>query len=233
MTEKRNRGLSNDGSTDHDQLSVEANDELAVMEHASAFDDPIALEHEALASLAAENAAGERRLRAMSVLRRGFAQSPELVRGLRLTVLFAIIGSVGRLVIPVLIQQVIDKGLLADEGFRPGFTITACAAAAAILIAVMLLGRVTYVRLVTTAEMMLRNLRVRTFAHIHRLPMANHESTRRGELTSRVTSDIETIARFAQYGAVAWIIDSVIVIGTLVVMSFYAWQLAVITIVAA
>ena len=233
MTEKRNRGLSNDGSADHDQLSVGANDELAVMEHASAFDDPIALEHEALASLAEENAAGERRLRAMSVLRRGFAQSPELVRGLRLTVLFAIIGSVGRLVIPVLIQQVIDKGLLADEGFRPGFTITACAAAAAILIAVMLLGRVTYVRLVTTAEMMLRNLRVRTFAHIHRLPMASHESTRRGELTSRVTSDIETIARFAQYGAVAWIIDSVVVIGTLVVMSFYAWQLAVITILAA
>ena len=31
----------------------------------------------------------------------------------------------------------------------------------------------------------------------------------------------------------AWIIDSVVVIGTLIVMSFYAWQLAVITVVAA
>jgi ABC-type bacteriocin/lantibiotic exporter with double-glycine peptidase domain len=81
--------------------------------------------------------------------------------------------------------------------------------------------------------MMLRNLRIKTFEHIHRLPMANHESTRRGELTSRVTSDIETIARFVQYGAVAWIIDSVVVIGTLIVMSFYAWQLAVITVLAA
>ncbi|MSX96034.1 MAG: hypothetical protein F2739_05770, partial [Actinobacteria bacterium] len=227
MSEKRNRTRDTDGSADHDELSVEANDELAVMEHASGFDDPIALEHDALAALAEEGAANERRLRAMSVLRRGFAQSPELGRGLRLTVLFAIIGSVGRLIIPVLIQQVIDKGLLADDGFNASFTVTACAAASVIVISVMLLARITYVRLVTTAEMMLRNLRVRTFSHIHRLPMADHESTRRGELTSRVTSDIETIARFVQYGAVAWIIDSVVVIGTLIVMSFYAWQMAV------
>ena len=233
MSEKRNQSSNNDVQPAEDELSIQANDELAVMEHAAAFDDPIALEHEALAASAEEVRANERRLRAISVLRRGFAKSPELGRGVRLTVLFAVIGSVGRLIIPVLIQQVIDKGLLADEGFRPGFTITACAAAAVIVVGVMLLARITYVRLVTTAEMMLRNLRVKTFAHIHRLPMADHESTRRGELTSRVTSDIETIARFVQYGAVAWIIDSVVVIGTLIVMSFYAWQLAVITVIAA
>jgi len=233
MSEKRNHSSSDDVQPDKDELSSQANDELAVMEHAAAFDDPIALEHDALAASAEEGRASERRLRAISVLRRGFAQSPELGRGLRLTVLFAIIGSVGRLIIPVLIQQVIDKGLLADDGFNASFTVTACASAAVIVIGVMLLARITYVRLVTTAEMMLRNLRVKTFSHIHRLPMADHESTRRGELTSRVTSDIETIARFLQYGAVAWIIDSVVVIGTLIVMSFYAWQLAVITVVAA
>ena len=233
MSEKRNQSSNNDVQPDEDELSSQANDELAVMEHAAAFDDPIALEHDALAASAEEDRASERRLRAISVLRRGFAKSPELGRGLRLTVLFAVIGSVGRLIIPVLIQQVIDKGLLADDGFNASFTVTACAAAAVIVIGVMLLARVTYVRLVTTAEMMLRNLRVKTFSHIHRLPMADHESTRRGELTSRVTSDIETIARFLQYGAVAWIIDSVVIIGTLVVMSFYAWQLAVITVVAA
>jgi ATP-binding cassette, subfamily B, bacterial len=233
MSNKRNSGSGNDVPPDKDELSSQANDELARMEHAAAFDDPIALEHEALAASAEEDRTNERRLRAIAVLRRGFAQSPELGRGLRLTVLFAMIGAVGRLIIPVLIQQVIDKGLLADEGFNAGFTITACAVAAAILVAVMFLARITYVRLVTTAELMLRNLRVKTFSHIHRLPMADHESTRRGELTSRVTSDIETIARFVQYGAMAWIIDSVVVIGTLIVMSFYAWQLAVITVVAA
>jgi ATP-binding cassette subfamily B protein len=233
MSENRNHSSNSDVQPEVDELSSQANDELALMEHAAAFDDPIALEHEALAASAEEDRVNERRLRAIAVLRRGFAQSPELGRGLRLTVLFAILGSVGRLIIPVLIQQVIDKGLLADDGFNARFTITACAAAAVIVIGVMLLSRITYVRLVTTAEKILSNLRVKTFSHIHRLPMADHESTRRGELTSRVTSDIETIARFLQYGAVAWIIDSVVIIGTLIVMSFYAWQLAVITVIAA
>jgi ABC-type multidrug transport system fused ATPase/permease subunit len=233
MSENRNHSSNSDVQPEVDELSSQANDELALMEHAAAFDDPIALEHEALAASAEEDRVNERRLRAIAVLRRGFAQSPELGRGLRLTVLFAILGSVGRLIIPVLIQQVIDKGLLADDGFNARFTVTACAAAAVIVIGVMLLSRITYVRLVTTAEKILSNLRVKTFSHIHRLPMADHESTRRGELTSRVTSDIETIARFLQYGAVAWIIDSVVIIGTLIVMSFYAWQLAVITVIAA
>ena len=209
-------------------LSEASHDELAVLEHASAFDDTTAIDHEHRT-----DERPERRVAAISVLRRGIAGSPELGRSLRLTVVFAIIGAAGRLVIPILIQQVIDKGLLADEGFRPGFTITACAIAAVLVIGVMLLARVTYVRLVTASETMLRNLRVRTFAHVHALPISVHESTRRGELTSRVTSDIETIARFAQYGAVAWIVDTVVVVGTLTVMSFYAWQLALITIVIA
>ena len=60
--------------------------------------------------------------------------------------------------------------------------------------------------------------------------MADHDATRRGELTSRVTSDIETIARFAQYGGVAWIVNSVVIVGTLALMAVYAWQLALVTI---
>ena len=93
MSEKRNHSSSDDVQPDKDELSSQANDELAVMEHAAAFDDPIALEHDALAASAEEDRANERRLRAISVLRRGFAQSPELGRGLRLTVLFAIISA--------------------------------------------------------------------------------------------------------------------------------------------
>lgn len=213
--------------SDEKILDPDGHDEIALLEHASSFDDTVALEHELMMHDEGP------KVRAIAVLRRGFAESPELRKGLRLTLLFATIGAVGRLTIPVLIQQVIDKGLLADEGFRPGFTLTACGIAAAIVIGVMFLARVTYVRLVTTSETMLRNLRVRAFDHVHRLPMAHHDSTRRGELTSRVTSDIETIARFAQYGAVAWIVDSVIVVGTLIVMSVYSWHLALLTAIVA
>jgi ATP-binding cassette subfamily B protein len=224
-TERNSNGIGPDGV-----VGVDAHDEIAAFEHATAFDDIADIDARAETDRG-ESGAGQRGT--MQVLRRGLAESPELRKGLRITVLFAVIGAAGRLTIPILIQQVIDKGLLADEGFRPAFTLTACGIAAVIIIGVMLLARVTYVRLVTASETMLRNLRVRTFDHVHRLSIAEHESTRRGELTARVTSDIETIARFAQYGAVAWIVDTVVIAGTLVVMSIYAWQLAVITIVIA
>ena len=216
-----------DTSSDYEDFDSAVNDELLLLEHGAGFDDTTALEHELNAFDA------EKKARALAVLRRGLSESPELRQGLRLTLLMAMIGAAGRLTIPVLVQQVIDKGLLADEGFRPGFTLAACGGAAVIIVSVAILTRFTYIRLVTAAEAMLRNLRVRAFAHVHRLSMADHEDTRRGELTARVTSDIETIARFVQYGAIAWIVDSVVVIGTLTVMCFYAWQLAVITVVVA
>ena len=216
-----------DRDIDAEALDTDTNDAFVLLEHGAEFDDTTALQHELTAQQL------EQRARALAVLRRGLSESPELRRGLRFTVLLAIVGAVGRLTIPVLVQQVINNGLLADEGFRPGFTLTACGGAAVIIICVALLSRVTYIRLVQAAESMLRNLRVRAFAHVHALSIADHEDTRRGELTARVTSDIETIARFVQYGAVAWIVDGVVIIGTLTVMCFYAWQLAVITVIVA
>ncbi len=100
-----------------------------------------------------------------------------------------------------------------------------------ITLVVMVLSRATYIRLVQSAEQMLCNLRVKAFTHIHRLSIADHNESKRGELTARVTSDVETIARFAQWGGVAWIVDSVIIVGTLAVMAVYSWQLTIVTVV--
>jgi len=168
---------------------------------------------------------------AVAVLRRGLAASPELRVGLRFTVLMAIFTAGGRIVIPVLIQQILDKGVLADEGFNARFTVAACGLALAVTLGITALSRLTYIRLVTAAESMLRNLRVRTFEHVHRLSVADLNEAKRGLLTSRVTSDIETIARFAQWGAVAWIVNSVVIVGVLAVMAIYQWRLAVLTVV--
>lgn len=211
-------------------IDDDAHLELAELEHAVAFDaspDPSS------DGDATTDGRGSVRHGAMSVLRRGLAESPDLRRSLRLTVVFALVGAVGRLTIPILVQQIINGGLLTDEGFRAGFMLSICGIAAVVIIGVMLLARITYVRLITASESMIRELRLRTFTHVHRLTMAEHESSRRGELTSRVTSDIETIARFAQWGAVAWIVDGVVVVGTLTVMAIYSWQLAVLTMLVA
>lgn len=174
--------------------------------------------------------APEERARALEVLRRGLAISPELRRGLKFTVLMAIAGAVGRIAIPVLIQQVIDRGVLGADEFRTGFILAACGGATVLVVALMILTRATYLRLVEAAEAMLRSLRVRAFAHLHRLSVADHNESRRGELTARVTSDIETIARFAQWGGISWIVNTVVIIGVLAVMLVYSWQLTLITI---
>jgi ATP-binding cassette subfamily B protein len=216
---------ANDGSVAElvaDEQEKAALEAPAAISRAAMFDDPTDLLTEEVETPAVP---------AMEVLRRGLAQSPELRTGIYFTVGMAIATAVGRLVTPVLIQQILDKGVSGSSGFRPGFVFGASALAAVIALSVMALSRATYIRLVQAAEQMLCNLRVRAFAHIHRLSIADHNESRRGELTARVTSDVETIARFAQWGGVAWIVDSVIIAGTLTVMAIYSWQLTIVTVI--
>jgi ATP-binding cassette subfamily B protein len=167
---------------------------------------------------------------ALVVLRRGLATSPELRTGVVITVVMALTMAVGRLTVPILIQQIIDRGLDTDEGFRPGFVYGACAVAAVVVIGVMLLARLTYLRLVRNAEAALLGLRVRAFAHIQRLSLAEHNDSRKGVLTARVTSDIESLAQFMQWGAIAWVVNGAIIAGTLVAMAIYAWPLMLIVV---
>lgn len=134
------------------------------------------------------------------VLRRGLAMSPELRKGMGVTILMALSAAAGRLVIPIVIQQVLDKGVLGESGYRPAFVWAASLFAMAVIAGVMVASRIAYLRLVNAAEAVLLGLRVRAFAHIHRLSMADLESTRSGVLVARVTADVEALAAFTQWG---------------------------------
>ncbi len=168
---------------------------------------------------------------ALAVLRKGIAVMPEVRVGIRVSLAFAVLVACGKLLIPVVIQQVLDRGVIGKHGFQAGFVITACLATAVAVLVIMMLSRITYLRLVRTAEGALYHLRIRVFEHIHRLSVAEQNETKRGILVARVTSDIETLARFVNWGAVSWVVNSALVIGTLVVMAIYSWQLTLITIV--
>jgi putative ABC transport system ATP-binding protein len=169
---------------------------------------------------------------ALQVLRRGLAASPELRSGIRATIVFAIVAAAGKLTIPILIQVILDRGVLRDAGYRPVFVPVTCGIAVVLTIGVLAISRVTYFRLVQAAEQALRGLRVRVFEHIHGLSMAEHTTTRRGVFVSRVTSDIETLARFVQWGAISWLVNGTLIIGTFAVMLVYSWQLTIVTLVA-
>jgi ATP-binding cassette subfamily B protein len=168
----------------------------------------------------------------LAVLRKGVKVMPEIREGIVVSLLFAVAVAAGKLLIPVAIQQVLDKGVLSTDGFDGAFVAWTCAAAAVGVIVLMVLSRITYLRLVKAAEGALYSLRVRVFEHIHRLSVAEQNETKRGVLVARVTSDIETLARFVNWGAISWVVNTALVIGTLIVMSIYSWQLTLITIVA-
>jgi len=177
-----------------------------------------------------DEAEDEEKTGALTVLKRGLQVSPELRTGASLTVLMALIVAAGSLAIPVLIQQILDQGLRGEEGLRSNFIYISCAIAFLIVSFVIFAQRATYNRLVRVAETTILELRVRVFRHLHRLSLADHQEARKGILTARVTSDIETLSQFAQWGAIAWIVDSVIIVGTLTVMAIYSWQLTLVVI---
>lgn len=169
-------------------------------------------------------------VRAMDVLRAGVRRTPELKRGFVASLAFALVLAAGNLTIPIAIQQILDKGVGPDGPDWP-FVVWTCVAAAVAIVALAVLNRITYYRLMRTSENVLYGLRTRAFGHVHDLSISHHERSRRGVLVSRVTSDIETLAQFASWGAVSWIVNSTMIVGALVVLAVYSWQLALVVLV--
>ena len=62
----------------------------------------------------------------LAVRRKGIAVMPEVRVGIRVSLAFAVIVAAGKLLIPVAIQQVLDRGGLHKHGFHAQFGITAC-----------------------------------------------------------------------------------------------------------
>ena len=169
-------------------------------------------------------------VKALDVLRAGVRASPELRVGFAVSVTFALVVAAGRLVVPVAIQQVIDRGLV--DG-RPdwSFIATACITAYVAIAVLAVLDRFTLLRLMTTAEKVLFGLRTRAFGHVHDLSLAHHGESKRGVLVARVTSDIETLAQFASWGAISWVINLTLLVVSVAALAVYQWQLAVVVVV--
>jgi len=161
---------------------------------------------------------------ARAVLRRGLHESPELRKGLGLTVVISLGVTASTLITPVLVQQIFDHGF--DGGFRPTYVYTLCAAALALVVMAYLASRLAARRLVKASEQALMALRVRTFEHIHQLSIAEQTEEKRGVFVARVTADVDTLSQFTEWGGIAWIISIALAFGGLALMIVYSWQLA-------
>ncbi|MDX2379134.1 MAG: ABC transporter ATP-binding protein [Acidimicrobiia bacterium] len=165
---------------------------------------------------------------AVRTIGRGLETAPVLRQGLAFTWVLAAIGASGRVVVPILIQQSIDRGIVGQSEVRIDLVVQlALVGVVAVLISGFAL-RHAALRLGVRSERALYDLRVRLIGHIHRLSLADHSEEQRGGLVARVTSDIETLAQFFQWGGLAWLLDGTLMLIVGSVMIAYDWILALV-----
>lgn len=165
---------------------------------------------------------------AWETLRRGVELSPELKEGVGGTLVLAVVATLGRVVVPIAVQQTLDRGLGAVGGPDVGF-MTSMALAAAL--AIIVTGGASYLmtsRLFTAAERGLATLRVKAFRHVHDLPLLTQNTERRGALVSRVTSDVDQVSQFLIFGGMIAIVSVGQIAVATVVMAVYSWQLTLV-----
>ncbi len=158
---------------------------------------------------------------------KGVREAPALRTGFGFTLSLAMMGAVGRVVIPVLVQQAIDRGFEPGRVHVATVTVLAAIGLTVILIATWA-QRTAVARLGRRSEEALYGLRVRLFEHIHRLSIADHGEERKGALVARVTSDVETLAQFFAWGGLAWLLDGTLIVLVAGVMIAYDWILALV-----
>jgi ABC-type multidrug transport system fused ATPase/permease subunit len=167
---------------------------------------------------------------AAGTIGRGLEEAPILRQGLAVTWLLAAAGAGGRVVVPIVIQQAIDRGIVGERDVRLGFIAWCAAIGIAAQLIASFCQRTAIVRLGVRSEQALNDLRTRLVRHIHRISLADHNEERRGALVARVTSDIETLAEFFRWGGLAWLIDGTLMVIVAGVMLAYNWLLALIAI---
>ena len=167
---------------------------------------------------------------AWATVRRGLALSPEIRDGLVVTVLLAFGATAGRVVVPVAVQQTIDRGFGAatDAGVDAGLVLRMVLLGVVAVVATALCAFAMNARLFRASEAGLATLRVTAFRHVHDLSVQTQSSERRGSLVSRVTSDVDALSLFLQWAGVFLVVASGQIVLASVVMAVYSWQLALV-----
>ena len=162
---------------------------------------------------------------AFATLAHGVRMTPEFAKGLPFTLLLALLATAGRIVVPIAVQQTIDHGLLRPAGPDLPLVRTACLLAALAVIMTAVANYQMNVRLYRTTENGLAALRVRAFRRVHDLSVLHQAAERRGSLVSRVTSDVDTMSTFMQWGGLLVVVSAAQLALATVLMLFWSWQL--------
>ena len=176
-----------------------------------------------MTTAALDGAPGQER-GAVATLLHGLRLAPEFREGLLVTLLLALLATAGRVVVPIAVQQTIDRGLAGPVPDVPLVRTAVLLAAFAVLVTAYANYRMN-VRLYRTTENGLAALRVRAFRRVHDLSVLHQAAERRGSLVSRVTGDVDTISTFMQWGGLLIVVSVAQVVLATALMLFWSWQL--------
>ncbi|MFE3457211.1 ABC transporter ATP-binding protein [Nocardiopsis aegyptia] len=165
---------------------------------------------------------------AVGTLRRGLQLSPEFAKGLWITLALAVVATAGKIIVPVAVQQIIDNGLTGPDGPDLAFVTRMVATCAGLLVVTMACSYLMNLRLYRATESGLATLRRKAFRHVHDLSVLTQNSERKGALVSRVTSDVDQISTFMQWGGLLLIVSSGQLLVATILMAVYSWQLTIV-----
>ncbi len=129
---------------------------------------------------------------------------------------------------PYILGQVVDQGIVAKD-------VSAIKRLALILMSLHLLGWVggrtrTWMSAVI-GQGVLFDLRDDLFGHIQRLSLRFYDKHPVGRIMSRITSDVESIARLLNTGLVTFVGEGINLIGIMAVMLWLSWRLTAVAFV--
>jgi len=165
---------------------------------------------------------------AIATIRRGLAHSPEMLQGIRVTFLLAVLASAGQVIVPVAVQQTLDRGLDGPGGPDVALVVRIGLVCALGVLVTGVASALMTSRLFGAAERGLATLRVKAFRHVHDLPLLTQSTERRGSLVSRVTTDVDQVSQFLVFGGLLLVVSVGQVLVATVVMAIYSWQLALV-----
>jgi ATP-binding cassette, subfamily B, bacterial len=159
---------------------------------------------------------------------RGIALSPELKEGFWGTLFLALLATLGRVVVPIAVQQTLDRGLNAPGGPDTDFMVAMALVAALAIVVTSGASFLMTSRLFASAEKGLATLRIKAFRHVHDLPLLTQSTERRGALVARVTSDVDQVSQFLIFGGIIAIVSVGQIALATVIMAIYSWQLTLV-----
>jgi ATP-binding cassette subfamily B protein len=157
--------------------------------------------------------------------RRAFAYLVPYWRRLVLVLAISLVSTATTLVIPYLSKDLIDEALVGRDlgalrrivGWFIGLGILG-----------FVLNTISGLRYTRVSAEILFDMRLSLYAHLQRLSPRYYARTRLGDIVARLNNDISEIQRVAAEAALAWVGNVLFLIGSLAMMLWLDWRLALI-----